>query len=188
MSRCSVSSVPPTRPCSRRRGRTSRTRSSRRSPSAAPSSPPPSAAFRKSCGTERTGSSSPPVTRPRWRQRSRATSRRRAAARSAARCGDAFGGRLFRARRLHDDRGRARAGCEVKKRLLMVGRSRYSLPLSPSLDQKFAALAAELDVRVLASSGGGTGTDPRFRLVRPVRPRALDGAGVLRTAALSHRS
>ncbi len=64
----------------------------------------------------------------------------------------------------------------MKKRLLMVGRSRYSLPLSPSLDQKFAALAAELDVRVLASSGGGTGTDPRFRLVRPVRPRALDGA------------
>ena len=37
----------------------------------------------------------------------------------------------------------------------MVGRSRYSLPLSPSLAQKFDALAAELDVRVLASSGGG---------------------------------
>jgi glycosyltransferase involved in cell wall biosynthesis len=64
----------------------------------------------------------------------------------------------------------------MKKRLLMVGRSRYSLPLSSSLDQKFDALAAELDVRVLASSGNGTATDPRFRLVRPVRPRALDGA------------
>jgi glycosyltransferase involved in cell wall biosynthesis len=63
----------------------------------------------------------------------------------------------------------------VKKRLLMVGRSRYTLPLSPSLDQKFAALSAELDVRVLASSGGGSGTDPRFTLVRPIRPRALDG-------------
>jgi glycosyltransferase involved in cell wall biosynthesis len=57
----------------------------------------------------------------------------------------------------------------------MVGRSRYSLPLSPSLEQKFDALAAELDVRVLASSSGGTGTDPRFVLVRPIRPRALDG-------------
>ena len=63
-----------------------------------------------------------------------------------------------------------------KKRLLMVGRSRYSLPLSPSLAQKFDALSAELDVRVLASSGGGRGQDPRFQLVRPIRPRALDGA------------
>lgn len=56
----------------------------------------------------------------------------------------------------------------------MVGRSRYSLPLSPSLEQKFAALAGELDVRVLASSGGGSGTDARFALVRPIPPRALD--------------
>ena len=57
----------------------------------------------------------------------------------------------------------------------MVGRSRYSLPLSPSLVQKFDALSDELDVRVLASSGGESGKDPRFRLVRPVRPRGLDG-------------
>ena len=76
---------------------------------------------------------------------------------------------------LHDDRGGAPAGGVVKKRLLMVGRSRYTLPLSPSLEQKFAALSAELDVRVLASSGGGSATDPRFTLVRPIRPRALDG-------------
>jgi glycosyltransferase involved in cell wall biosynthesis len=58
----------------------------------------------------------------------------------------------------------------------MVGRSRYALPLSPSLAQKFDALSAELDVRVLASSAGGTGLDDRFDLVRSVRPRALDGA------------
>jgi glycosyltransferase involved in cell wall biosynthesis len=58
----------------------------------------------------------------------------------------------------------------------MVGRSRYSLPLSPSLEQKFDALSRELDVRVLAATAGGRGADPRFRLVRPVRPRALDGA------------
>lgn len=57
----------------------------------------------------------------------------------------------------------------------MVGRSRYTLPLSPSLEQKFAALSAELDVRVLASSGGGSAADPRFALVRPIRPRVLDG-------------
>jgi glycosyltransferase involved in cell wall biosynthesis len=57
----------------------------------------------------------------------------------------------------------------------MVGRSRYSLPLSASLAQKFAALEAELDVHVLASAGRGSGADPRFTLVRPIRPRALDG-------------
>jgi glycosyltransferase involved in cell wall biosynthesis len=58
----------------------------------------------------------------------------------------------------------------------MVGRSRYSLPLSDSLEQKFAALEAELDVRVLGSAARLDGRDPRFRLFRPVRPRALDGA------------
>jgi len=58
----------------------------------------------------------------------------------------------------------------------MVGRSRYSLPLSPSLGRKFDALEAELDVRVLGSGAALNGSDPRFRLVRPVRPRAVDGA------------
>jgi glycosyltransferase involved in cell wall biosynthesis len=58
----------------------------------------------------------------------------------------------------------------------MVGRSRYSLPLSPSLAQKFDALEGELDVRVLGTAAQLNGSDRRFRLVRPVRPRALDGA------------
>lgn len=66
-------------------------------------------------------------------------------------------------------------GREVSQKLLFVGRTRYKLPLSRSLQRKFDALSAELDVRVLASSAGGDGTDPRFRLVRPVRPRILDG-------------
>ena len=58
----------------------------------------------------------------------------------------------------------------------MVGRSRYSLPLTPSLEQKFDALGAELEVRVLAAAAAGSnGIDSRFRLARPVRPRALDG-------------
>ena len=35
----------------------------------------------------------------------------------------------------------------MRKRLLMVGRSRYSLPLSPSLEQKFAALSQEATER-----------------------------------------
>lgn len=58
----------------------------------------------------------------------------------------------------------------------MVGRTRYALPLSPSLEQKFEALSRELEVRVLASDGGGGGSDLRFRLVPKVRPRFLDGA------------
>lgn len=63
----------------------------------------------------------------------------------------------------------------MRKKLLMVGRSRYALPLSPSLAEKFDALEAELDVRVLASGAGRGGSDERFRLVRPIRPRRLDG-------------
>jgi glycosyltransferase involved in cell wall biosynthesis len=64
----------------------------------------------------------------------------------------------------------------MKRKLLMVGRMRYTLPLSPSLAQKFDALDEKLDVRVLGSAGGGNGSDPRFSLVAPLRPRALDGA------------
>ena len=57
----------------------------------------------------------------------------------------------------------------------MVGRMRYALPLSPSLARKFDALSAELEVRVLGTAAGGSDSDPRFRLYRPVRPRRLDG-------------
>jgi glycosyltransferase involved in cell wall biosynthesis len=63
----------------------------------------------------------------------------------------------------------------MKRKLLLVGRSRYSLPLSPSLEQKFAALEAELDVRVLASAARQNGSDSRFRLYRPIHPRVFDG-------------
>jgi glycosyltransferase involved in cell wall biosynthesis len=56
----------------------------------------------------------------------------------------------------------------------MVGRTRYRLPLTPSLERKFDALGEELDVRVLASRRPGTnGSDPRFRLVS--RLPVLDG-------------
>jgi glycosyltransferase involved in cell wall biosynthesis len=57
-------------------------------------------------------------------------------------------------------------------RVLMVGRSRYTLPLSESLAKKFDALSARFELRVL---GTGTGSDPRFRLHRPLSSRALDG-------------
>jgi glycosyltransferase involved in cell wall biosynthesis len=64
----------------------------------------------------------------------------------------------------------------MKRKLLLVGRTRYELPLSPSLARKFDALSAELDVRVLATASGDRAGDPRFRLVRQIRPRILDGA------------
>ena len=64
----------------------------------------------------------------------------------------------------------------MKRKLLLVGRTRYDLPLSPSLARKFDALSAELDVRVLATASGRRSGDPRFRLARQIRPRFLDGA------------
>ena len=64
----------------------------------------------------------------------------------------------------------------MKRKLLMVGRTRYSLPLSPSLERKFDALSTELELRVLASGASRSETDVRFRLVPPIRPRAFDGA------------
>jgi glycosyltransferase involved in cell wall biosynthesis len=66
----------------------------------------------------------------------------------------------------------------VTPRVLFVGRTRYRLPLDPSLARKWDALADTMDVRVLARAAepNGDAGDPRFRLARPVRPRALDGA------------
>lgn len=64
----------------------------------------------------------------------------------------------------------------MKPRLLMVGRSRYTLPLSESLGRKFDALDRELDVRVLATAGGRRNGDTRFRLFRPLPLGKLEGA------------
>ena len=63
-----------------------------------------------------------------------------------------------------------------KPRVLFVGRTRYRLPLSPTLARKFDALKRELDVRVLASAALGSPVgDATFTLVPQFRPRALDG-------------
>jgi len=58
----------------------------------------------------------------------------------------------------------------------MVGRSRYTLPLSESLSRKFDALGRDLDVHVLGTAGGGHGADARFRLFRPLPLGKLEGA------------
>jgi glycosyltransferase involved in cell wall biosynthesis len=62
----------------------------------------------------------------------------------------------------------------MKPRLLLVSRTRYVLPLSPSLERKFAALGARFELRVLATSADGRARDEGvFRLVP--RLRLLDG-------------
>lgn len=64
----------------------------------------------------------------------------------------------------------------MKRRVLFVGRTRYRLPLAPSLRRKFDALADVFDLRVIGSAVDGAPLgDATFRLVRPVRPRRLDG-------------
>jgi glycosyltransferase involved in cell wall biosynthesis len=60
------------------------------------------------------------------------------------------------------------------RRLLMVGRTRYRLPLSESLERKFSALRSAVDVRVVASSADGSRGDDTFSLWR--RLPVLDGA------------
>jgi glycosyltransferase involved in cell wall biosynthesis len=65
---------------------------------------------------------------------------------------------------------------ETKPRVLFVGRTRYSLPLPGWLAKKFDALERQLDFRVIASArDGDTGADDRFALLKPLRPRFLDG-------------
>ncbi len=73
-SACSSCSAPPTRRSSRRAGRTSRTRWSRRSPSGRRCSRRRSAASPRSCATARTGCSSRPGDRRRARRRRSAAS------------------------------------------------------------------------------------------------------------------
>lgn len=62
-------------------------------------------------------------------------------------------------------------------RTLFVSRTRYTLPLSPSLADKWQALDGELEWRVLASGAAeGVRGDGRFRLVPRAPVAALDGA------------
>ena len=64
-----------------------------------------------------------------------------------------------------------------KPRLLIVGRTRYRLPLDDNLERKFSALGATLDVRVLGTAQPGSVLQaPMFRLVPRRRPSFLDGA------------
>jgi glycosyltransferase involved in cell wall biosynthesis len=60
------------------------------------------------------------------------------------------------------------------RRLLLVARTRYELPLSPSLERKFAALRERFELRVLATAASGRARDDGvFRLVQKLP--LLDG-------------
>lgn len=64
----------------------------------------------------------------------------------------------------------------MKPRVLMVGRTRYRLPLDQSLGRKFAALGERLELRVLAAAPqGAPGGDATFVLQRGTPVPALDG-------------
>jgi glycosyltransferase involved in cell wall biosynthesis len=63
-----------------------------------------------------------------------------------------------------------------RPRVLFVGRTPYRLPLPSWLARKWDAVEEQLDFRLVgAASADSTGADPRFRLARPFRVRALDG-------------
>ena len=53
----------------------------------------------------------------------------------------------------------------TRRRVLFVGSTAYELPLSPELARKWDAVSERLDFRVVARRGGGSGADPRFRLI-----------------------
>ena len=113
-----------------RAGRTSRTRSSRRSRWGRRCSEPRSAAWPRSCATARTGCSSRRAIRDAFAERATAISRRRGAAASGcARRPQASVDASPTRARLRRARADPRAGGRlVKPRVLMVGRTRYRLP------------------------------------------------------------
>jgi glycosyltransferase involved in cell wall biosynthesis len=64
----------------------------------------------------------------------------------------------------------------MKRRVLMVGRTRYRLPLNDSLGKKFDALAERVDLRVLgAAPRGASDGDATFALQHGTPVAALDG-------------
>ena len=51
------------------------------------------------------------------------------------------------------------------KKVLFVGRTRYTRPLATTHARKFAALGEVLDYRVVGTAGAGSGDLPRFTLL-----------------------
>ena len=114
--------------------------------------------------TARTACSSRAATWPRSRRRSCGTSPSRArgaAARERRRLGRALQSRRActdGSLEILSERGSVR-------RVLFVGRTRYSRPLASTHARKFDALGELLDLRVLGTAGAGSGDLPGFTLL-----------------------
>jgi glycosyltransferase involved in cell wall biosynthesis len=61
------------------------------------------------------------------------------------------------------------------RRVLFIGRTRYTSPLTHTHARKFDALGEQLDYRVVGSAVRRGSRLSRFRLLAPIRVRALDG-------------
>ena len=90
-------------------------------------------------------------------------------------------GRLGLSLRDRPTSGRAgthpRGGGPMRPRVLFVARTRYALPLDPTLQRRFDALSAVLDWHQLGTSATGKALrDDRFTLVGRFPVAALDGA------------
>ena len=76
----------------------------------------------------------------------------------------------------------------MRRKVLMVGRTRYALPLDASLARKFDALSAELDVRVLAAKArAGIGSRRALSPLRARRARQAGGGGFLGAVPVPRR-
>ena len=139
-------------------------------------------------GTARTACSCRPATRPRSPPRSAASSRSRSCAarlRSAA----APSVERFAPEHVYGELERDPRGGGPVKRVLIVGRTRYRLPLEPGLARKFDALRAVLELRVLGSAPAGAPTgDETFRLVPPAAAARARRRRLLPRAAVPRRA
>ena len=91
---------------------------------------------------------------------------------------EAFRRGFVERRRLRQARSASRGGRTLTRpRVLIVGRGRHRLPLSPGLAKKWDAVEQQLDYRFIgAAETPSAQSSDRFRLSAPMRPRRLDGA------------
>ena len=88
-----------------------------------------------------------------------------------------LGRRVQHGERARGDRRSARGGAAVTPRVLFVARTRYALPLTPTLQRRFDALADVIDWRQFGTSATGEDVaDERFTLVGRFPVARLDGA------------
>ena len=99
------------------------------------------------------------------------------AAGEASRAGGRLGRRVQHRERARSHYRPARGGGPVTPRVLFAARTRYALPLTPTLQRRFDALSDVIDWRQFGTSATGEDvTDERFTLVGRFPVARLDGA------------